>query len=61
MKIELVKETNHRDTITYYVKVDDKFRSGSVCHSLGEAMEMYDTIKLSLGGKRIEVLMQEEI
>jgi len=61
MKIELVKETNHRDTITYYVKVDDEFKSGSVCHSLGEAMEMYDSIKLSLGGKRIEVLIQEEI
>jgi hypothetical protein len=41
--------------------VDDEFKSGSVCHSLGEAMEMYDSIKLSLGGKRIEVLIQEEI
>jgi hypothetical protein len=61
MIIELVKEINHHDKITYYIKVDDKFRSGSVCYSIEEAMEMYDTIKLSLGGKRIEVLIQEEI
>lgn len=60
MILQLVKETK-LGKASYYIMEDGQFRAGSVCDSLPEAMEMYEGIKMFLGAKRVEVLIQEEI
>ena len=61
MKIELVKELDNIGQVTYYVKVDDKFQSGTVRLQLPEAMEVYENVKANYSKSRVEVLIQEEI
>lgn len=60
MKIQLVKETKH-DVSTYYITVNGEFKAGSICSNLIDALEMFDSVKFEVSGKRTEVLMQEEI
>jgi hypothetical protein len=60
MKIQLVKETKY-DRASYYIAINGEFRAGSICDSLAEALEMFESIKFEISGKRTEVLMQEEI
>ncbi len=60
MKIQLVKETKG-DKSTYYIIVDDGLKSGSICDSLAEAIDMFEGVKYEITGKRTEILMQEEI
>jgi hypothetical protein len=61
MKIELVKELDSIGDITYYIKVDDKFQSGTIRLKLPEAMEVYENVKANYSKSRVEVLIQEEI
>jgi hypothetical protein len=61
MKIELVKELDSIGQITYYIKVDDKFQSGTVRSQFPDAMEMYENVKANYSKSRVEVLIQEEI
>lgn len=61
MKIELVKELDNIGQVTYYVKVDDKFQSGTVRLQLPEAMEVYENVKANYSKSRVEVLIKEEI
>jgi len=60
MKIQLVKETKY-DKATYYITTDSNFKAGSICDNIAEAMEMFENIKYEVSGKRVEVLMQEEL
>jgi len=60
MKIQLVKETKY-DKATYYITVDGKFKAGSTCDNLAEALEAFEDAKYEVNGKRIEILMQEEL
>lgn len=60
MKIQLVKEIKY-DKATYYITIDGNFKAGSICDNIAEAMEMFESIKYEVSGKRIEVLMQEEL
>lgn len=61
MKIELIKDVDNIGQVTYYVKIDDKFQSGTIRHQLHEAMEVYDNVKENCSKARIEVLIREEI
>ena len=61
MKIELVKELDSIGQVTYYIKVDDKFQSGTVRSKLPDAMEVYENVKANYSKSRVEVLIQEEI
>lgn len=60
MTLQLVKEIK-LGKVTYYITEDGQIKAGTICDTLPEAMEMYQGIKMFLGAKRIEVLMQEEI
>lgn len=60
MILQLVKETK-AGKVTYYITEDGQIRAGTICDTLPEVMEMYQGIKMFLGAKRVEVLMQEEI
>jgi hypothetical protein len=61
MKIELVKELDSIGQVTYYIKVDDKFQSGTIRSTLLDAREMYENVKANYSKSRVEVLIQEEI
>jgi hypothetical protein len=61
MTIELVKELDAAGQVTYYVKVDNKFQSGTVTTNIPNAMEMYKRIKENYTKARIETLIKEEI
>jgi hypothetical protein len=61
MKIELVKELDSIGQVTYYIKVDDKFQSGTVRSTLPDAREVYENVKANYSKSRVEVLIQEEI
>jgi len=60
MKIQLVKETKY-DKATYYITIDGNFKAGSTCDNLAEALEAFEDAKYEVSGKRVEVLMQEEL
>lgn len=61
MTIELVKEYDNGGNITYHIKIDDKFQSGSVRSSLKDAMELYERVRANYTQARTEVLIREEI
>ena len=61
MIIELVKEYDNAGNITYHIKIDDKFQSGSVRSSLQDAMELYERVRANYTQARTEVLIKEEI
>jgi hypothetical protein len=59
MTIELVKEFDTIGQITYYIKVDDKFQSGTVRSQLADAMDVYETVKAKYTQARVETLIKE--
>jgi|LauGreDrversion4_2_1035121.scaffolds.fasta_scaffold43373_5 hypothetical protein len=59
MTIELVKEFDNIGNITYYIKVDDKFQSGTVRTVLTDALDVYECVKENYTKSRIEVLIRE--
>jgi predicted RNA-binding protein with PIN domain len=59
MTIELVKEFNTIGDVTYYIKVDNEFQSGTVRTQLIEAMEVYEDVKAKYTQARVEVLVKE--
>jgi len=61
MTIELVKEYDNAGNITYHIKVDNEYQSGSVRSSLSDAMELYKRVKENYTKARTEVLIKEEI
>jgi hypothetical protein len=61
MTIELVKEFDTVGQITYYIKVDDKFQSGTVRSQLVDAMEVYENVKAKYTQARVEVLIKETL
>ena len=61
MTIELVKEFDTIGQITYYIKVDDKFQSGTVRSQLVDAMEVYESIKTNYTKAKVEVLIKESL
>lgn len=61
MTIELVKEFDNAGQVTYYVKVDDKFQSGTVRSKLEDAIEIYENVKENYTKARVETLIREEI
>ena len=61
MKIQLIREVTEHNRSFYYITVDEKMKSNTVCDELGEALEHFEKVKHSITGKRIEVLMQETI
>jgi hypothetical protein len=61
MTIELVKELDNVGQITYHVKIDDKFQSGTIRTQLTDALDVYENIKSCYSKARIEVLIKEEI
>jgi hypothetical protein len=61
MTIELVKEFDHAGQVTYYVKLDDKFVSGSVRREMPEALEIYECVREKHTKARVEVLIKETI
>ena len=61
MTIELVKEFDTIGQITYYIKVDDKFQSGTVRSQLVDAMEVYENVKAKYTQARVEVLIKETL
>jgi hypothetical protein len=61
MTIELVKDVDNLGQVSYHVKVDGNFQSGTFRSQLHDAMEVYENIKLHYGKSRTEVLIKEEI
>ncbi len=61
MTIELVKEYAKNGSISYHVKVDQEFVTGTVRTNLHEAMEVYESTKLAYTCSREEILIKEEI
>ena len=61
MTIELVKEYDNAGNITYHIKVNNEFQSGTVRSSLPDAMELYQRVKENYTQARVEVLIKEEI
>ena len=61
MTIELVKEFDKLGQISYHVKVDDKFQSGTIRVNLQDALEVFDNVKANYTKARTEVLVREEI
>ena len=53
MTIELVKEFDTVGQITYYIKVDDKFQTGTVRSQLVDAMEVYENVKAKYTKARV--------
>jgi hypothetical protein len=60
MILSIVKEVKMGEA-TYYLTEDGKFRAGTICNTLTDALDMFENIKLSLNAKRTEIIMQEEI
>ncbi len=61
MTIELVKDYDNAGQITYYIKIDDKFQSGTVRTTLQDALDLYARVKENYTQARTEVLIKEEI
>jgi hypothetical protein len=61
MVIELIKEFDNAGQISYYIKVDDKFQSGTVRSNVMDAMDIYENIKANYTKARVEVLVKEII
>ncbi len=61
MTIELVKEFDSIGNITYYVKVDNKFQSGTVRSNVTDAMEVYENVRANYTKARVETLIKEDI
>ena len=61
MTIELIKEVGPTGYVTYHVKVDGKYQSGSSSTELHEARMTYEAIKANYNKARTEVLMKEDI
>jgi hypothetical protein len=61
MTIELIKEFDSTGQITYYVKVDDKFQSGTVRSNVTDAMEIYENVRANYTKARVETLVKEDI
>ena len=61
MTIELVKELDNIGQVSYHVKVDGSYQSGTVRSQLHDAMEVYENIKANCGKARMEILIKEEI
>jgi len=61
MTIELIKEFDNTGQITYYVKVDDKFQTGTVRTQLSDALDVYECVKENHTKARIEILVKEII
>ena len=59
MVIELIKEFDNAGQISYYIKVDDKFQSGTVRSNVMDAMDIYENIKANYTKARVEVLVKE--
>lgn len=61
MKVELIKETNFAGEWMYYVKLDDKYITGTMTPKEDKALEYYEFIKQNKGVNSIEVIKQTEI
>jgi hypothetical protein len=61
MTIELVKELDNIGQVSYHVKVDGSFQSGTFRSQLHDAMEVYENVKANYSKARTEVLIKEEI
>jgi hypothetical protein len=61
MVIELIKEFDSAGQISYYIKVDDKFQSGTIRFNVMDAMDIYENIKANYTKARVEVLVKEII
>jgi hypothetical protein len=61
MTIELVKEFDSTGQITYYVKVDGKFQSGTVRSNITAATEVYENVRANYTKARVETLIKEDI
>jgi hypothetical protein len=61
MTIELIKEYDKVGQITYHIKVDNEFQSGTIRRTLPEAMDVYECVKEKYSSARVEVLIKEEI
>lgn len=61
MILELVKEIDVKGQISYHIKADDKYISGSTRFDVIEAHQVYDEIKDNYSKARTEILIREEI
>jgi len=61
MTIELIKEYSKTGGVSYHVKVDGVFVSGTVCFDLPNAMEAYDRVRDNATKERSETLIRELI
>ena len=61
MTIELVKELDNIGQVSYHVKVDGSFQSGTFRSQLHDAMEVYENVKANYSKARTETLIKEEI
>jgi hypothetical protein len=59
MTIELVKEIDIVGQITYYIKIDNEFQSGTVRTQLTDAMDVFENIKAKHTQARVETLIKE--
>lgn len=61
MVLELVKEYDNAGQVIYYIKIDDKFQSGTVRHHIHDAMELYNRVKENYSKARTETIIREVI
>lgn len=60
MKLELIKETDYKGKIWYYVHKDNIFLSGTMTNDEEQARKIYETVKAGLIEKK-EVIISENI
>ena len=60
MKIELIKETDYKGKVWYYVHKDNVFLSGTMTNNEEQALQIYETVKAGLIEKK-EIIISEII